>query len=119
MSAPSLVMPLLAPSDARVHEPAANAAATITLTGVANRRWVVATLGWSYDAAPTGGSLKIEAPSGTTEWVQSVTAAGPGTFNPLYVAPANTDVVLTLAAGGAGISGKVSVIAFQIKLPGD
>jgi hypothetical protein len=99
-------------STSDVHEPAANTAAVITYTADAARQHVVSGLAWSYSGAPTGGSLKIEDGAGNTVFAVGVTAAGPGTI--LFPIPkagtVNRALVVTLAAGGAGVTGKVSVL---------
>jgi hypothetical protein len=67
---------------------------------------------WSYSGDPTGGNLKIEDGSGTTVFSVDVTSKGPGFFlfpEPLRGA-ANTALIVTLAAGGSGVSGKVNVL---------
>jgi hypothetical protein len=98
-----------------VHEPAANTAAVVTLVaggaGVSN---VVGMVGWSYDGIPAGGSLTIENGAGTTIFKVDITTTGSGflPFSPPIRGSVNTAMVLTLAAGGGGISGIVSVHAW-------
>jgi hypothetical protein len=98
---------------ANVHAPAANTAAVVTYsaagTGLSHSLSGVA---WSYSGDPTGGNLKIEDGSGTTVFSVDVTSKGPGFFlfpEPLRGA-ANTALIVTLAAGGSGVSGKVNVL---------
>jgi hypothetical protein len=76
--------------------------------GVSN---VLAMAAWSYDDDPTGGSLTIEDGSGTTVFKVDITSKGPGfiPFTPPLKGTANTALIATLAAGGAGISGIVSL----------
>jgi hypothetical protein len=96
-----------------VSAPASNTAAVVTYAAVSDRRHAVSGVAWSYSAAPTGGNLKIEDGSGTTVFSLDITAAGPGAF---YFSPSpkvgslNTALILTLAAGGSGVSGKLSVL---------
>jgi len=102
----------VADSSSDVHAPAANTAAVVTYTGAAGSSHVIAGIAWSYDGAPTGGNLLVEDDSDTVLSLD-VTAAGPG-FIPFSVpkrATAGNDLVVTLAAGGAGVTGKVSVLA--------
>lgn len=102
-------------SSGHVHAPAANTAAVVTIdaagAGVCN---VVGNgLAWSYSDDPTGGNLKIEDGAGNTVFSMDITSRGAG-FIPLDVplrGSPNTALVVTLAAGGAGISGKVNVLA--------
>jgi len=90
--------------------PAANTAAVITYAADANRRHVIGQIVWSYDGAPTGGSVKVEDGSGTTIFEIAVTAAGPDQiiFSPRLSGSYNTAMVVTLAAGGAGVTGKLT-----------
>jgi hypothetical protein len=102
-----------AAASTNVHAPASNTAAVVTYSaggsGVAH---VISGVAWSYGGAPTSGNLKIEDGSGTTVFSVDVTAAGPGfiPFNPPLKGTANTAMIVTLAAGGSGVSGKVSVL---------
>lgn len=95
-----------------VNQPASNTAAVVTKAaagaGISN---LLAGVYWSYDGAPTGGSLKIEDGGGNVVFIVSVTAAGPGSmlFNPPLKGTANTALIATLAAGGGGVTGKVNV----------
>lgn len=98
-----------------VHEPAAGIAAVVTKAaggaGVCN---VVGAVFWSYDGDPTAGSLTIEDGSGTTVFKVDITSKGPGflPFTPPMKGTADTAMIFTLAAGGAGINGVVSVHAW-------
>lgn len=82
---------------------AAGAAVAHAISGVA----------FGYDGAPTGGLLTIEDGAGNFVFRAPVTNAGPGVFyfNPAKQGLANTALVLTLAAGGAGVKGYLSVLA--------
>lgn len=97
-----------------VHEPAADTAAVVTKAaagaGISN---VVALAAWSYDDAPTAGSLII-ADGATTVFKVDITTKGAGfiPFSPPMKGTANTALVATLAAGGAGVSGIVSLHAW-------
>ena len=96
----------------KLHAPAANTAAVVTMAaggaGVSN---ILAAIYWSYNAAPTGGNLKIENGAGSTVLSVDVTAAGPGflQFDPPLRGTANTALVVTLAAGGEAATGKVNL----------
>jgi len=93
-----------------VNAPASNTAAVLTYAAVSDRRHVLDSVEWSYSASPTGGNLKIEDGAGTTVFSIDVTAAGPGFFKfaPGLAGRANTALIVTLAAGGSGVSGKVN-----------
>ena len=95
-----------------VHAPASNTAAVVTYAAVTDRQHSVSGVAWSYSAAPTGGNLKIEDGSGTTVFSIDITAAGPGVvyFTPPKTGTRNTALIITLAAGGSGVSGKVSIL---------
>ncbi len=100
-----------------VHEPAANTAAVVTYAAVAGKRHAITGVYWSYDGAPTGGNLIIEDGSGTTVFSIDITAAGPGyIIFPLAKAGSiNTALIVTLAAAGASVTGKVSVMNHWIE----
>lgn len=100
-------------SSADIHAPSSNTAAVVTYAAATDKQHVITGIAWSYDGAPTGGNLKIEDVSGTTVFSIDITAAGPGViyFNPPKSAAAkNTALIITLAAGGSGVTGKVSVL---------
>lgn len=97
---------------AKQHYPAANTAAVITLTAVENRRHTVHFVQWSYTAAPTGGRLTIDV-GGVTKFDVDITAAGPGGFNLYIVAGVNQEVVITLAAPGGVVVGKLNAQVTQ------
>jgi hypothetical protein len=93
--------------------PAANNAAVVTLAAPgAGRSNVVASVEWSYSAAPTGGQLTIA--NGISTWTVYVTDGGPGFFRwePPKRYADNRAVTVTLAAGGAAVSGTVNVHAW-------
>lgn len=112
----------VAASTGDVHAPTSNTAAIVTYAalpassatsgGYPSGAHVITGVGWSYSAAPTGGNLKVEDGSGNVVFSADITAAGPGEI--IFPLPkrgaANTAMVVTLAAGGGGITGKVSVL---------
>lgn len=89
---------------------AANTAVALTFAALAGRSHAMHSIEWSYSGAPTGGSLSIT-DGGTTVFQTDIAAAGPGTitFKPPRKAKQNSAVVVTLAAGGAGVVGKLNV----------
>jgi hypothetical protein len=97
------------PSDAAA--PSSNAAAVVTYSAVVGQAHVVSAVGWSYSGTPTGGNIKIEDGSGNTVLSLDVTTGGAGVlkFDPYKRGTTNTALIVTLAAGGSGVSGKVSV----------
>ncbi len=98
------------PADANA--PSSNAAAVVTYGAVSALCNVISGIAWSYSTAPTGGNLKIEDGAGNTVFTIDITAAGPGvfTFDPHKRGTVNTAMIVTLAAGGSGVTGKVSVL---------
>lgn len=96
-----------------VHAPSSNTAAVLTYAAVSDRRHVLSGVAFSYSAAPTNGNLKIENGSGTTVFNLDISAAGPGfiPFDPPLEGSLNTALIITLAAGGSGISGKVNALS--------
>jgi hypothetical protein len=102
----------LAPAAAQA--PAANVNAVCTLTGVAGQAWKLEHLRWSYNAAPTAGSLTVawtDPAAGAVSEVLWITVSGPGALEYNRTFPAGSTVTITLAAGGAGVSGTVYVDA--------
>jgi hypothetical protein len=88
----------------------ANAAVAITFAALADRTHIIWQIDWSYSGAPTGGALTIT-DGGTTVFQVDISAAGPDSiiFAPPKKAKLNSAVVVTLAAGGAGVVGKLNV----------
>jgi hypothetical protein len=99
---------------ADVHAPAANTAAVVTYAGVAALRHVITGLVWSYAGGiPVGGNLKVDDVAGTTVFTMDIDESGPGIIvfpKPKRSAAVNTAIIITLTAGGAGVTGKVSIL---------
>ena len=95
------------------HQPAANTAGVINFPMAAGVKHVIGGVAWSYDAAPTGGLLTIVA-EGVAIFEVDITAAGPGffPFSPGLAARRNFGMTITLAAGGAGIRGRLNVLSY-------
>lgn len=91
---------------------AANGAATVTYAATASLSSVISGIAFSYSGAPTGGRLTISDGANIVFDVD-ITSAGAGFFP--FAAPVkgsiNTALTVTLAAGGAGVIGKVSVFS--------
>ena len=100
-----------------VHAPASNTAAVITIAAVPGVAHELESVSFSYDAAPTGGSITIESPSGTVLQKLFITAAGAGPMpfggSCLKSTSVNAAMIITLAAGGGGVSGIVNAIQRQ------
>lgn len=104
-------------SSADLHEPAANTAAVVTYAAETGRCHVIFGVSWSYSGTPTSGNLKIESPSGTKLFSEDITVGGPGQFDfPEGIKGAYSGaLIVTLAAGGSGVSGKVSVNSRRVE----
>lgn len=98
----------------KAHAPAANTAAVITLAATENWRHVIDNVFGGYSSVATDGKLTIDITvDGTAvSMVTPLYGMRPLTLNfskPLQ-ADENTAVVITLAAGGAGIVGAINAL---------
>lgn len=98
---------------ADIHVPAVDTAAVVTYGAVAALRHSITGVAWSYSGGiPVGGRLRIT-DDGATVLDIDIAEEGAGllTFpKPKRSAAVNTAMVVTLAAGGAAISGKVNLL---------
>lgn len=94
-----------------VNVPASNTAAVLTYSAVAGKRHVLDGVTWSYSGAPTGGRITITS-AGVTVFDVDVTAGGPGylPFPRPLAGLVNAALVVTLAAGGSGVVGKINAV---------
>jgi hypothetical protein len=105
--------PVLDPN--RTNAPAANTAAVVIIAGEPRRHTLICGLQWSYNAAPTGGALTV-VQGGNTIWQVDIPTSGVG-FIPSdetlkWKCPNEGQAVtVTLAAGGAAVTGKLNVQA--------
>lgn len=91
-------------------EPAANTAASITVTGVANQNIAVNDYIAFYTTAPAAAQTLTITSAGVNVWLDIVNGANTPTrfaFSPLLKASLGNTVILTLPAGGAGVTGKL------------
>lgn len=88
-----------------------NASVSITLVGRAGMRHKVQQITWSYSSAPAG-SLSTTGFEGD-ELAFDITAGGPGglALPPSAYGAVGASVVVSLAAGGGGITGKINVFS--------
>lgn len=96
------------------HVPSSNTAAVVTLAAETSLCHVVTGVHFSYDDDPTNGSLVITHGGGSTvkySLIITSKGAGPLSFNPPLKFPVGDAVVVTLAAGGSGVSGRLNVLA--------
>lgn len=89
----------------------AGAAATLTKSAPGSgKRYAFAGIVWSYSAAPTGGALTVTI-GGRTLMTFDITSAGPGFIpTPIYKGGDNEALVVTLAAPGGAVIGKVGLV---------
>lgn len=94
------------------HNPASNTAAVVTIAANAEHLWALRKIVWSYDATPTGGSVKVEI-GGIEVLDHDISQSGPG-YIPLEDGLSsdnkNESLVVTLAAGGSGVTGKLTIL---------
>lgn len=89
---------------------AANTAVNKTYAGAAGKRHCLSKIDWSYNGDPTAGALTVTS-GGVTIYSIDITKGGPGPLsfaNPIMGEPGEA-VVVTLAAGGSGVVGKLNV----------
>lgn len=86
----------------------ANADASVTITPDDDAHVLIDQIEASYDGTPTDGKLTIT-DGGTTVWEIDVTAARESI---IFAGGLKCDqtTVVTLAAGGAGVTGKINVL---------
>ncbi len=101
-----------------VNAPAANTAAVVTYAADTNQRHVITGIAWSYSAAPTGGNIKVEDGGGNVVFQLDIPTAGWDSIVfpiPKRGVNINTAMIVTLAAGGAAVVGKVSVLGHYVE----
>ena len=93
-----------------VSHPAADTAAVVTYAASVDAKHVITGIAWSYDDNPTNGNLEITM-NGVTIFSIDITTSGPGfiPFSPPKKFSRGHQVIVTLAAAGAGVSGKLNV----------
>lgn len=98
---------------ADVHAPAANTAAVVTYAADATpRSHIITGIAWSYyGGIPVGGNLQVT-DGATVIFNIDIHEEGPGAIE--FPRPKkganNTAMAITLAAGGAGVTGKLSIL---------
>lgn len=101
---------------ADVHAPAANTAAVVTYAANATKRHILQSIAYSYvGGTPVGGNIKVQ--DGTdVVFTQDIATGGSGVIE--FPVPKhgsmNKAMVITLAAGGSGVTGKVSVLLHRL-----
>jgi len=100
---------------AHLSVPAGNTASVITLPAAGiDVHNVVSELFWSYSAAPAGGRITIQDGIGSFVFDLDIIAGGPDSisFKRPKRGTANTAMIITLAAAGGVIVGKLNITAY-------
>jgi hypothetical protein len=102
----------------RISRPVANTAATVTVNPAGPHAYIlVQGVQASYNATPTGGLLTMTV-NGVVVWEIYITAAGAAPIRfpetGIRTELAGHAVVVTLAAAGAGVTGRLNVQALSV-----
>lgn len=104
---------------ADVNAPAANTAAVVTYAATPALKHCISGIAWSYSTGlPVGGNIIIQ-DAGVTVFNLDITEDGERAIEfprPKKSALVNTAMVIILAAGGVGITGKLSVISHWLEV---
>jgi hypothetical protein len=104
-------------SSADVSVPAAGNQAQVSYSAAGfGMSHVISGIAWSYSAAPTGGRLQVGDNNYTVLDID-ITASGAGSIifsRPMRGTP-NTALIVTLAAGGGAVSGKLCILGHWIE----
>lgn len=104
---------------ADIHAPSSNTAAVVTYAADTTGQHCISGVAFSYvGGTPTGGNLKIEDGAGVVVFSMDIKAEGHDVVNfvpPKKNAAVNTALIITLAAGGSGVTGKVSILAHWVE----
>ena len=95
-----------------VNTPASNTNAVVTYAAVPGVGHLISGIAWSYSGGTPTGSLIIT-DGGNTVFSIDIASAGAGfvTFNPSLKTTAGNAMVITLGAGGSGVTGKLSILS--------
>lgn len=99
------------PSAADAVAAASGVAASFHLSARENRQHVLGGVAYSYDAAPAGGELRVESPSGVVIFRQSVHAQGPGDLDWPQGLPGGEGSDLLVVLAGTGAAKNLSIKA--------
>ena len=94
-----------------VSAPGPNVQAQVGYPGRHEILHCISGIAWSYDGEPTGGNLQV-AYGANVVLNLDIVCAGPGfiPFVPPKTGYQGLQLTITLAAGGAGVSGKLSIL---------
>lgn len=101
----------LSANPANINRPAANVAAVVTYAAVVHTQHVIDGIVCGYDGAPAGGQLQIT-DGGVVVFEIPIIAGGPVHLPVNITAGENSPLVITLAAGGAGVSGRLNILKY-------
>lgn len=90
--------------------PSSNTAAVISLAATTGKRWAIYQIEVSYAQLPTNGVLTITE-SGGEKYRLFITTAGAAPIVSGRLFTSGAGVVVTLSAGGAGVSGAINLSA--------
>jgi len=82
-------------------------AGVITVTAIAERRHILHKLVWSYSDTPTNGGITISGGNVTLDI--DIVNPGPGSLSINYLCSVNTNLVVTIKAGGGAVVGKLYI----------
>ena len=94
---------------------AANAVVTLTKSAVDLMAHVVSWITVSYSGTPTGGGITVQDGAGNTIFDADIANAGVTHFawDPPLRGQVDTDLIVTLKAGGAGVVGKINIHCWE------
>lgn len=89
---------------------AADTDVVLPYAAVAGIAHIIPTIFFSYSDTPTAGRLTIEDGAGNVVFDLDITAKGAARvpFEPKFRGTVNTDLIITLYAGGAAVVGKLN-----------
>ncbi len=98
-----------------------NTAAVVTYAADPYNAHVIQEVYFSYNGAPTSGTLKIEDGSGVVVFNEDVVSSGNGAVdfsgNNGFKGSNNTAMIITLSAAGSGVTGKLNVVGHRLERP--
>ena len=92
-----------------------NTTLTYAAPSVAAQSHGFGVIGWSYNGTPTGGNLTLKDGAGNVYMDFDITNGGPGFVLFNGALPAGASAVITLAAGGSGVTGKISHVEHYLR----
>jgi len=104
------------PANAANYGTGTNTSVAVAYTAIPNSCHTITGVVWSYSADPTGGNLLVQDGSNTVFCVDVIHGGGEGLqFIPPIKGTVGNAMTITLAAGGSGIVGRVSVLGHRLE----